>query len=121
MNSSRTLWMGNIENWMNKKFILSIFESISKKIIYLPSKILDIIPIKINLLIKEDKKSSCFIEFDSQKTASAVLKKYNNQTINNVKLKLNWVNSHNSNNKNKEQNNINKYTVYLFYNYFRFL
>ena len=115
MNSSRTLWMGNIENWMNKKFILSIFESISKNSLINLYKILDIIPIKINLLIKEDKKSSCFIEFDSQKTASTVLRKYNNQTINNVKLKLNWVNSHNSNNKNQEQNNIKKYTVYFFF------
>ncbi len=114
MNSSRTLWMGNIENWMNKKFILSIFESISKNLLIKLYKILDIIPIKINLLIKEDKKSSCFIEFDCPKTASTVLKKYNNQTINNVKLKLNWVNSHNSNNKNQEQNNIKKYTVYFF-------
>jgi RNA recognition motif-containing protein len=56
--------------------------------------------------MKQNKKSSCFIEFDSPKTASTVLKTYNNQTINNVKLKLNWVNSHN----NKEQN---KYTVYI--------
>ena len=56
--------------------------------------------------MKQNKKSSCFIEFDSPKTASTVLKTYNIQTINNVKLKLNWVNSHN----NKEQN---KYTVYI--------
>ena len=33
MDSTRTLWMGNVENWMNKKFILSLFESISKNII----------------------------------------------------------------------------------------
>lgn len=59
--------------------------------------------------MKQNKKGSCFIEFDSPKTASTVLKKYNNQTINNIKLKLNWVNSHN----NKEQNKQNKYTVYI--------
>ena len=33
MDSSRTLWMGNVENWMNKKFRLSIFESISNNLI----------------------------------------------------------------------------------------
>ena len=29
MNSSRTLWMGNIESWMDESFVLSLFKSIS--------------------------------------------------------------------------------------------
>ena len=29
MNSSRTLWMGNIESWMDELFIRSLFKSIS--------------------------------------------------------------------------------------------
>ena len=37
MNASRTLWMGNIETWMDSKHILSIFKSIN------------IVPLKLNI------------------------------------------------------------------------
>lgn len=60
---------------------------------------------------KESKKGCCFIEFDSSSTASNVLKKYNGTIINNIIMKLNWVNSHA-----KDKQEQKKYTVSISYN-----
>ena len=112
MNPQRTLWMGNIENWMNKEDIFEIYKKIGIK------------SLKINVVPKENNKiGCCFVEFDSPNTAKKVLTNHNGQIINNLLLKLNWVNSHNSNNNNnnnnstieKFSNNPNqKYTVKYF-------
>ena len=59
---------------------------------------------------KDVKKGCCFIEFDSNLTASNILKKYNGTTINNFLMKLNWVNSHL-----KDKNEQKKYTVSNYY------
>ena len=87
MNASRTLWMGNIETWMDSKHILSIFKSIN------------IVPLKLNIPIQNLKKGCCFVEFDSPDTANKVLYTYNGKNVNGIIMKLNWVNSH----SNKEQ------------------
>ena len=121
MNPQRTLWMGNIENSMSKEDIFEIFKKLGIK------------PLKINVVPKENNKiGCCFVEFDSPNTAKKVLANFNGQIINNLLLKLNWVNSHNNNNNNnstveKYSNNPNqKYTVkyiYIFnlFFYYRFM
>ena len=120
MNPQRTLWMGNIENSMSKEDIFEIFKKLGIK------------PLKINVVPKENNKiGCCFVEFDSPNTAKKVLANFNGQIINNLLLKLNWVNSHNNNNNNnnstveKYSNNPNqKYTVKYIFNlffYYRFM
>ena len=119
MNPQRTLWMGNIENSMSKEDIFEIFKKLGIK------------PLKINVVPKENNKiGCCFVEFDSPNTAKKVLANFNGQIINNLLLKLNWVNSHNNNNNNnstveKYSNNPNqKYTVKFIFNlffYYRFM
>jgi len=120
MNPQRTLWMGNIENSMSKEDIFEIFKKLGIK------------PLKINVVPKENNKiGCCFVEFDSPATAKKVLTNFNGQIINNLLLKLNWVNSHNNNNNNnnstieKYSNNPNqKYTVKFIFNlffYYRFM
>ena len=49
MNPSRTLWMGNIEQWMTEEYIINIFIS------------LNVHPQKINILKNPFKKGCCFI------------------------------------------------------------
>ena len=117
MNPQRTLWMGNIENSMSKEDIFEIFKKLGIK------------PLKINVVPKENNKiGCCFVEFDSPNTAKKVLANFNGQIINNLLLKLNWVNSHNNNNNStveKYSNNPNqKYTVKYIFNlffYYRFM
>ena len=105
MNSSRTLWMGNIENWMTKEDIFEIFKKIGIK------------PLKVNVVPKENNKiGCCFVEFDSPNTAKKVLSNYNGQIINNLLLKLNWVNSHNNTIEKYSNNPNQKYTVKILYN-----
>ena len=98
MNSMRTLWMGNIENWMDEKFITKIFKSLNAT------------PNKVNIRNSnvETKRGCAFIEFESQDAAQGILSKYNNTTVEGVTLKLNWVNNSKSLNQSK------KYTVSLF-------
>ena len=57
MNPSRTLWIGNIEQWMTEDFILSIFSSFN------------VHPIKINILSNQISKGCCFVEFLSTEEA----------------------------------------------------
>ena len=96
MNASRTLWMGNIETWMDSKHILSIFKSIN------------IVPLKLNIPIQNLKKGCCFVEFDSPDTANKVLYTYNGKNVNGITMKLNWVNSH----SNKEQQQTQYHTTF---------
>ena len=99
MEQSRTLWMGNIENWMTENDINLILNSINLK------------PIKIRILKNENPKICCFIEFDSSETADFVLEKFNGLKLNNLILNLKRVIPKKKEN-NKEQNDLNKkYTI----------
>ena len=74
MEQSRTLWMGNIENWMNENYINQILTSLKLK------------PIKIRIFQNDNPKSCCFIEFESPETADFVLEKYNGLKLNDLIL-----------------------------------
>ena len=101
MDPLKTLWMGNIENWMTENDINLILNSINLK------------PIKIRILKNENPKICCFIEFDSSETADFVLEKFNGLKINNLILNLKRVIPKKKEN-NKEQNDLNKkYTIYV--------
>ena len=79
MNPSRTLWMGNIEQWMTEEYLLGIFTSFK------------VHPIKINILNNQTSKGCCFIEFISTEEAVYVYENCNNLTVNNLLLKIKWV------------------------------
>ena len=96
---NRTLWIGNLEPWMEYKHLLNFLKE------------LNIYPIKIIMKPKNNKKRSAFLEFDSYKTANYILTNYNGTKHRNIFIKLNWV-------RNPEKNipnNSNKYTVSLIF------
>ena len=100
MNSSRTLWMGNIEKWMDEKYI--------KKNLTL----INVFPNKLSILHKDNQKSCCFIELDSPQEALYVLDTYNGFQLDGFTLKLNWVNTKQKEKKIKEDQSIpKKYSV----------
>lgn len=105
MEQSRTLWMGNIENWMDENYINQILNSLNLK------------PIKIRILQNDNPKSCCFIEFESPEIADFVLENYNGLKLkNDLILNLRRVNPKKKDNNNliKEQNDNNKkYTIYV--------
>ena len=55
MNSSRTLWMGNIEKWMDENYIKKNLMSLS--IISINHIQIDIFPTKLSILHKDNQKS----------------------------------------------------------------
>ena len=55
MNSSRTLWMGNIEKWMDENYIKKNLMSLS--IININLIQIDIFPTKLSILHKDNQKS----------------------------------------------------------------
>ena len=95
MDPLKTLWMGNIENWMTENYINQILNKIN------------INPIKIRILQNDNPKSCCFIEFDTPEIANFILEKYNG------------VNKGNKNKKEKGNLNIknndlnNKFAIYV--------
>ena len=95
----RTLWMGNIQPWMNKNYLLSALRKIN------------IIPNKINIKRFPNKKSCAFLEFLSREIAEEILNKFNGKYLDNFQLKLNWVKK--SNEKNMTNQNI-KFTVNMY-------
>ena len=60
----RTLWMGNIEPWMSKYYLLSILNK------------LNIFPNKINLKKFDNKKGCALLEFLSREVAEEILNKF---------------------------------------------
>ena len=76
-----TLWMGNIENWMNLSYLYKFLKSIN------------IYPTHITLKNYPNKRGCAFLEFYSKEMAQNVMNKYNNKTIKGVKLQFNWVHS----------------------------
>lgn len=79
MNPSRTLWMGNIEQWMTEEFIINIFSSFK------------VHPQKINILKNPMEKGCYFIEFLSTEEAVFVYENCNNLQVNNLFIKVKWV------------------------------
>ena len=95
----RTLWMGNIEPWMTKFYLLSALNNIN------------IFPNKLFIKRFENKRSCAFLEFLTHEIAEKVLNKFNGTYMNNIELKFNWVK------RTKEQNLSNqnmKFTVNIF-------
>ena len=93
---NKTLWMGNIDTWMTKPYLLSLLNKIN------------IFPIKITLKKTENKRGCAFLEFLSHEKAEEILKNYNGKHINNLELRFNWVKSSEEKNSNPQ---ITKYTV----------
>jgi RNA recognition motif-containing protein len=80
MNSSnKTLWLGNIESWMDTMFLKKFLEEIN------------IFPKKISLKIKETKRGCAFLEFESHESAEKAINNYNGKIHRNIEIKLNWV------------------------------
>ena len=76
-----TLWMGNIENWMNQAYLYNLLNSVNLH------------PNHIILKNYPNKRGCAFLEFYSKEMAQNVMNKYNNRTIKGVKLQFNWVHS----------------------------
>ena len=93
---NRTLWMGNIEPWMTKYYLLSSLNKIN------------IFPNRISVKRYRNKRSCAFLEFLSYEIAEEILNKFNGKYMNNIQLKLNRVK--NSNEQNITSQNI-KFTV----------
>ena len=77
----KTLWMGNIEPWMNQSFLTSLLNSVN------------IFPRRIIVKNPSNKRGCAFLEFFSKEMAEYVLTEYNNKEINGIKLKFNKVHS----------------------------
>ena len=92
----RTLWMGNIEPWMTKYYLLS---SLNK---------MNIFPNRISIKRYQNKRSCAFLEFLSHEIAEEILNKFNGKYMNNIQLIFNRVK--NSNEQSKTSQNI-KFTV----------
>jgi RNA recognition motif-containing protein len=75
----KTLWMGNIEPWMNISFLSSLLNSI------------EIFPQRIIMKNPPNKRGCAFLEFKTQELAENVLNNFNGKKINNLELKFNWV------------------------------
>jgi RNA recognition motif-containing protein len=75
----RTLWMGNIEPWMNISFLSSILNEIN------------IFPQRIILKNPSNKRGCAFLEFNTRKQAEIIFNNFNGKIINNLQLKFNRV------------------------------
>ena len=75
----KTLWMGNIEPWINISFLSSLLNGIN------------IFPKRIILKNPSNKRGCAFLEFDNKKQAELILKNFNGKKIQNLELKFNWV------------------------------
>ena len=93
MSTEHTLWMGDIEPWMNENIIMKLFNDAG------------IYPSSIKL--KRDKVSNklrnyCFINFHNIIEANETIYKLNGKKVlnSNFKFKLNWASQHSENNLN---------------------
>ena len=77
--TNKTLWLGNIESWMDSYYIKETLKQIG------------IFPIKITIKAKNGKRGCAFLEFDSYETALKILNKYNGIIYKKITIKLNWV------------------------------
>lgn len=77
----KTLWMGNIETWMNYAFLSSL---LGKSNIH---------PKKIIIKNPSNKRGCAFLEFTSHEQAEYVLNNFNGKSLHGLELKFNWVRS----------------------------
>ena len=87
MSMESTLWMGDIEPWMNRDLILTSFIEYGLK----PSSIKMIKDHKSNI-----SRNYCFINFDTMFEANKALIELNGKKIpnTNITFRLNWANKH---------------------------
>ena len=76
---NKTLWLGNIESWMDSYYIKETLKQ------------LGIFPIKITIKAKNGKRGCAFLEFNTQEQAEYILNNFNGKIFNNLELKFNWV------------------------------
>ena len=93
MSMESSLWMGDIEPWMNRDMIFNAFLENGLK----PSSIKMIIDHKSNL-----SRNYCFINFETMAEANKALLNLNGKKIpnTNINFRLNWANKHCEKNKN---------------------
>jgi len=99
---SKTLWMGNIDAWMTKSYLLSLLNKVN------------IYPFRITLKISQGKKGYAFLEFPNQETAEEVLNNFNRLKVDDLELHFNHVKTY----EEKYTSQIIKFTVKKYiYNY----
>lgn len=82
MNSKQaTLWMGNIESWMNHHFVSYILNKAN------------IHPTRIVVKNPSNKRGCAFLIFNSHEEANNILENFNGKKIDGLNLKFNWVRS----------------------------
>ena len=93
MSTESTLWMGDIETWMNEEIIMKSFTECGIK----PISVKTIKDKKLNLL-----RNYCFINFDNMIEANKALIQLNGKKLPNANFifKLNWANQNSEGNKN---------------------
>ena len=93
MSTESTLWMGDIETWMNEEIIMKSFTECGIK----PISVKTIKDKKLNLL-----RNYCFINFDNMVEANKALIQLNGKKLPNANFnfKLNWANQNSEGNKN---------------------
>ena len=93
MSTESTLWMGDIEPWMNEEIIMKSFTENNIN----PISIKMIKDKRLNLL-----RNYCFINFDNMIEANKALIQLNGKKMPNanLKFKLNWANQNSEGNKN---------------------
>ena len=112
MNVESSLWMGDIEPWMNESIILNAFNEYGFK----PKNVKLIKDKKYNIFL-----NYCFINFDNIIEANSALVKLNGKNIpkTNLNFKLNWANKNSENFKNVYVGNlppkINDFELYIFF------
>ena len=75
----KTVWMGNIEPWMNHTLLASLLNSIN------------IFPRRTIVKNPSNKRGCAFLEFNNKEQAEFVLNNFNGKIVNNLELKFNWV------------------------------
>jgi len=113
MNSEGTLWMGDIEPWMNESFIIDSFKDYGFK----PKNVKLIIDKRFNKF-----KNFCFVSFNNLKEANDALFNLNAKKIpkTNMFFKLNLTKNNSDNYKNIYVGNLSpKINDIELYNYFK--
>lgn len=77
--SNKTLWLGNIESWMDANFLKQFLAENN------------IFPKKISIKAKGTKRGCAFLKFDSNEIAQSVIENNNGKIHRNIEIKLNWV------------------------------
>ena len=113
MNSEGTLWMGDIEPWMDESFIIDSFKDYGFK----PKNVKLIIDKRFNKF-----KNFCFVSFNNLKEANEALFNLNAKKIpkTNMFFKLNLTKNNSDNYKNIYVGNLSpKINDIELYNYFK--